>query len=81
MSTCIEGHTREEEIINECARENIEVTLTPIEDKMVKYHIRWFGHVMTRPTEASIRRVGHMEECSLDRITRRSTKMSKRQTC
>jgi hypothetical protein len=38
--------------------------VTPVEEKLVQHHLRWFGHIQRRPTEASfcsgiIRRFGN----------------------
>ena len=55
MLRWMSGHTRLDRIRNECIREKIGVA--PIEEKMVKSRLRWFGHVKRRPIEAPVRRV------------------------
>jgi hypothetical protein len=29
--------------------------VAPVEEKFVQHHLRWFGHMQQRPTEAPIR--------------------------
>jgi hypothetical protein len=29
--------------------------VTPVEEKLVQHHLRWFGHMQRRPVEAPIR--------------------------
>jgi len=54
------GHTIKDKIKNEIIKE--EVGVTPIVEKLVKTHLRWFGHVQRRPLDALIRRVDQMVE-------------------
>jgi len=67
------GHTRKQEIRTGCIGKNVETT--PIEEEMVESQIRLFGHVMRRPSEAPII-IGHMEEYTINRDTRRSAKVN-----
>ncbi|CAH9125827.1 unnamed protein product [Cuscuta epithymum] len=48
-------HTRKDRVRNETIRQRVGVA--PIEDKMRKLRLRWFGHVYRRPGDASVRRV------------------------
>jgi hypothetical protein len=29
--------------------------VTPVEEKLVQHHLRWFGHIQRRPTETPVR--------------------------
>ncbi|CAH9108779.1 unnamed protein product [Cuscuta europaea] len=49
------GHTRKDRVRNEAIRQRVGVA--PIEDKMRKSRLRWFGHVRRRPSDAPVRRV------------------------
>jgi len=33
------------------------IAVAPIEEKMRENHLRWFGHVRCKPTDAPVRRV------------------------
>ncbi|XP_070042852.1 uncharacterized protein [Nicotiana tomentosiformis] len=48
------GHTRLDRIINEVNRDKVGVA--PIEDKMRKSRLRWFGHVRRKSTDVPVRR-------------------------
>ena len=47
------GHTRRDRIRNEDIREKLGVA--PIEEKLVQYRLRWFGHIQHRPYDAPVR--------------------------
>ena len=47
------GHTRMECIRNEVIRNKVGVA--PIEDKVRKNRLRWYGHVQRRPLKALVR--------------------------
>ncbi|KAL6549287.1 hypothetical protein OROGR_008431 [Orobanche gracilis] len=49
------GHTKKDRLRNEVIREKVRVAY--IEDKMMENRLRWFGHVMRRPVDASVRRL------------------------
>jgi hypothetical protein len=46
-------HTRRDRVRNDDIRERLWVA--PVEEKLVQYRLRWFGHIQWRPTEVSIR--------------------------
>ena len=46
-------HTRRDRVRNDDIRDRLEVA--PIEEKLVQYRLRWFGHVQRRPLEAPVR--------------------------
>ena len=46
------GHTRRDRVQNEVIRERVEVA--SIEEKLIQYRLRWFGHVQRRPPEAPV---------------------------
>ncbi|XP_075100350.1 uncharacterized protein LOC142176449 [Nicotiana tabacum] len=48
------GHTKLDKIRNEVIRKNVGVA--PVEDKMQKVRLRWFGHVKRRNNDAPLRR-------------------------
>jgi hypothetical protein len=50
---CICGHTRRDCVWNNDIRERLGVT--PVEEKLVQHHLRWFGHIQWRPAEAPLR--------------------------
>ena len=54
--TC--GNTRRDKARNEDIRTKTGVA--SIEEKMRENRLRWFGHVRCRPTDASVRRVEHI---------------------
>jgi hypothetical protein len=29
--------------------------VTPVEEKLIQHHLRWFGHIQRRPAEAPVR--------------------------
>jgi hypothetical protein len=33
--------------------------VTPVEEKLVQHHLRWFGYIQQRPAEAPIRNGGN----------------------
>ena len=66
------GHIRQDRIRNECIREKVRVT--PIAEKMVESHLRWFGHVQRRPIEASVKRVDQIDGSSIARRRERPRK-------
>jgi hypothetical protein len=47
------GHTRRDRVRNEDIRDRVGVT--PIEEKVAQYWLRWFGHVQRRRPKASVR--------------------------
>ncbi|KAF3676491.1 Pre-mRNA cleavage factor Im 25 kDa subunit 1 [Capsicum annuum] len=59
------GLTREDKVRNKIIREKVEVA--SVEDKMREGRLRWFGHVMRRGTDASVRRC---ERLALDGFKR-----------
>jgi hypothetical protein len=46
------GNIRRDRVQNDDIRERLGVT--PVEEKLVQYHLRWFGHIQRRPAEAPI---------------------------
>jgi hypothetical protein len=54
------GHTRKDRIRNDDIRDKLGVT--PIQEKLVQHHLRWFGHIQQRPPEASVRSVLKIQE-------------------
>lgn len=48
--------------------------LVPIEEKMVKSRLRWFGHVRRRSIEALLGRIDQIEEIPIIRGRRRPIK-------
>lgn len=48
------AHTRKDKIRNEVIRDKVGVA--PLEDKMRKSRLRWFGHLKRRNTDAPLRR-------------------------
>jgi hypothetical protein len=46
------GHTRRDRVRNDDIRERLGVT--SVEEKLVQHHLRWFGHMQRRPTDAPI---------------------------
>ncbi|PHT25145.1 hypothetical protein CQW23_35217 [Capsicum baccatum] len=59
------GLTREDKVKNEIIREKVEIT--SVEDKMREGRLRWFGQVMRKGTDVSIRRC---ERLALDDFKR-----------
>ena len=51
------GKTRKDRIKNECFREH----LVSIGDKKRKTHLRWFGHVQSKPTMVLVRKSFFMQ--------------------
>jgi hypothetical protein len=49
----IYGHTREYRIRNDDIRDKLGVA--PIQEKLVQYRLRLFGHIQRRPPEAPVR--------------------------
>jgi hypothetical protein len=49
---CFYGHTRKDQVRNDDIRDRLGVA--SIEEKLVKYVLRWFGHVQRRPPEAPV---------------------------
>jgi hypothetical protein len=47
------GHTRRDRVRNDDIRERLGEA--PVEEKLMQYRLRWFGHIQRRPTEAPIR--------------------------
>ena len=47
------GHTRMDRVRNDDIRDRLGVA--PIEEKLIQYRLRCFGHVQWRPPEASVR--------------------------
>jgi hypothetical protein len=47
------GHTRRDRVRNDDIRERLGVA--QVEEKLVQYRLRWFGHMQRRPAEAPIR--------------------------
>jgi hypothetical protein len=47
------GNTRRDRVRNDDIRDRLGVT--PVEEKLVQHHLRWFGHIQRRLTEAPIR--------------------------
>ena len=52
-------HIRQDKIRNECIREKVGVT--PIIEKMVESHLRWFGHVWKKLVETIVRKIDWVE--------------------
>jgi hypothetical protein len=46
-------NTRRDRVRNDDIRERLGVT--PVEKKLMKHHLRWFGHIQWRSTEAPVR--------------------------
>jgi hypothetical protein len=49
------GHIRKDQIRNDDIRERL--GMSPVEEKLVQLHLRWFGHIQRRFVEAPIRNV------------------------
>ena len=47
------GHTRRNRVRNEDIRDRVGVP--PIEEKLIQYRLRWFGHVQGRPPKVPVR--------------------------
>jgi hypothetical protein len=47
------SHIRRDRVQNDDIHKRLGVA--PVEKKLVQYHLRWFGHIQRRPTEAPIR--------------------------
>jgi len=47
------GHTRRNRVWNEDIRDRVGVP--PIEEKLIQYRLRWFGHVQGRPPKVPVR--------------------------
>jgi hypothetical protein len=47
------GYTKRDRVQNDDIRERLGVA--PVEEKLVQYRLRWFGHIQWRPAEAPIR--------------------------
>jgi hypothetical protein len=47
------SHTRRDRIRNDDIRDKFGVT--PIQEKLVQHHLRWFGHIQRKPPETSVR--------------------------
>jgi hypothetical protein len=47
------GHTRRDGVRNDDIWDRVGVA--PIEEKLIQYWLRWFGHVQRRPPEAPVR--------------------------
>jgi hypothetical protein len=47
------GHTRRDRVRNDDIHERLGVL--PVEEKLMQYRLRWFGHMQRRPVEAPIR--------------------------
>ena len=54
MLRWIYGHTRMARVRNDNIRDHLEVA--SIEEKLVQHRLRWFGHVQSRPSKASVHR-------------------------
>jgi hypothetical protein len=46
-------YTRKDRIRNDDIRDKLGVT--PIQEKLVQHHLRWFGHIQRRPPKVSVR--------------------------
>jgi hypothetical protein len=46
------GHTRKDRIRNDDIRDKLGVA--PIQEKLVQYRLRWFGHIQRRSPEPSV---------------------------
>jgi hypothetical protein len=46
------GNTRRDRVRKDDIRERLGVA--PVEEKLVQYRLRWFGHIKQRPTEAPV---------------------------
>ena len=53
MLRWIYSHIRRDRVQNDDIRDRLGVA--PIEEKLVQYRLRWFGHVQRRPPEALVR--------------------------
>jgi hypothetical protein len=47
------GNTRRDRFRNDDICERLGVA--PVKEKLVQHHLRWFGHIQQRPTEAPVR--------------------------
>jgi hypothetical protein len=45
-------HTRKDRVWNDDIRDRVGVA--PIEEKLIQYRLRWFGHVQRRPPETPV---------------------------
>ena len=66
------GKTRRDKVRNEDIL--MKIGVTPIEEKMIENHLRWFGHVRRRPTDASVHRV---ELINLGQVKRAKGRLKK----
>ena len=62
---------------NDDIRDRLEVA--PIEEKLVQYRLRWFGHVQRRPPEASVH-CGVLNQANNMRRGRERPKLTWRET-
>jgi hypothetical protein len=46
------GHTKRVRVWNDDIRERL--GMTPVDEKLMQHHLRWFGHIQRRPTAAPI---------------------------
>ena len=67
------GNTRRDKVRNEDIRTKIGVA--SIEEKMRENHLRWFGHVRRKLTDASIRRVERIKLGQVKRAQGRPKKI------
>jgi hypothetical protein len=51
------GHTRRDRVRNDDIQERLGVA--PVEEKFVQHRLRWFGHMLRRPTKALIHNGGN----------------------
>ena len=66
------SNTRTDKVRNEDIRTKIGVT--SIKEKMRENHLRWFGHVRCRPTDALVRQVERIKLGQVKRAQGRSKK-------
>jgi len=66
------GHTRFDKIGTGVIRSKIGVT--PIEDKMKEFRLRWFGHIRKRSMDAPVRRCENINHLDCERSRGRSRK-------
>lgn len=71
-------HRRNDKIQNACSREKVGVV--PLEEKMTRSCLRWFGHVRRRSIKTPARRVDHIKVTLINRGRGRPKKTQRETT-